>query len=305
VKAAIVFLALIYAVPSLAQAGPEGPPDRQSVDRPRPAGPAVQSGAPGVQDGRLGPLGSGVQIGVDEHPGAQVPLALTFVNPDGGHVALRDLIDRTAPTLLVLAYFRCPMLCDQIVGGLARSLPAMRTSTGENYRALVVSFDPRDTPADARAKAATLLGPLSAFERAHWRFVTDDEGSAARLADAVGFRYRFDPTSDQYAHPAVAIAISPQGRIARYVYGVSFPTDVLAPALRDAAAGQAHGSVSRILLTCFLYLPSLRRHAAAVEWVLRGGTTLAFGALALSLVVLVRKQRRGATPRENHGPGID
>ena len=231
-------------------------------------------------------------IGVDEHPGAQVPLALTFVDRDGRRVTLRDVLDPSVPTVLVLAYFRCPMLCDQIVGALARSLPAMRTSTGIDYRALIVSFDPRDTPADARAKAAALLAPLSGSERAHWPFVTDDHGSAARLADAVGFRYRFDRTTDQYAHPAVAIALSPRGRVSRYVYGVSFPTDVLAPALTDAAAGQSHASLNRILLTCFLYLPSLRRHATAVAWVLRGGTSLAFGALALSLVALVRRQRQ-------------
>ena len=242
-------------------------------------------------------------IGVDEHPGAQVPLALTFVDADGRPVALGDALDRSVPTLLVLAYFRCPMLCDQIIGSLARALPSMRTSTGVDYRALIVSFDPRDTPADARAKAAALLAPLSGFERAHWRFVTDDHGSAARLADAVGFRYRFDRATDQYAHPAVAIALSPQGRVSRYIYGVSFPTDVLAPALTDAAAGQSHASLNRILLTCFLYLPSLRRHAAAVEWVLRGGTSVAFGMLALSLVVLVRRQRRGTGG--NHEPRID
>jgi protein SCO1/2 len=233
-----------------------------------------------------------VQVGVDEHPGARLPAALTFVDRDGRHVPLRDLLDRTVPTVLVLAYFRCPGLCDQIIGALVHSLPVMRTDTGEDYRALVVSFDPRDTPKDAVAKAGTLLGPLSAFERAHWRFVVDDRGSAARLAAAVGFRYRLDESTGMYAHPAVAVAISPDGRIARYLYGVSFPPDVVAPALQEAARGQAHGSLNRILLTCALYIPSLRHHAAAVAWVLRGGTLLAFGALALSIVVMVRRQSR-------------
>jgi protein SCO1/2 len=212
-------------------------------------------------------------------------------------VPLSDLLDHTVPTVLVLAYFRCPVLCDQIIGALVRSLPATRTDTGLDYRALIVSFDPRDTPKDAVAKAATLLGPLSTFERAHWQFVVDDRGSAARLAEAVGFRYRFDPSTGMFAHPAVAVAISPDGRIARYLYGVSFPPDVVAPALRDAARGQAQGSLNRILLTCALYIPSLRHHAAAVAWVLRGGTLLAFGALALSLVVMVRRGPRRTSPR--------
>ena len=263
---------------------------------------AADAGAP---SGGASPanLPYGPTVGVDEHPGAQLPLDLTFIDRAGRQVGLRELVDRTAPTLLVLAYFRCPLLCDQIVGTLARSLPQTRVAAGADYRALIVSFDPRDTPKDAAAKANTLLAPLSAFERAHWRFVTDDHGSAARLARAVGFRYRFDPGTDQYAHPAVAIAISPGGRVARYLYGVSFPPDLLAPALHDAAAGQARPSVNRILLICALFLPSLRRHATAVAWILRGGTSLAFGALALSLVVLVRRRRPGGPAGHHRGHG--
>ncbi|HVZ23630.1 MAG TPA: hypothetical protein VG871_21300 [Vicinamibacterales bacterium] len=230
-------------------------------------------------------------VGVDEHPGAQLPAGLTFVDADGSRVTLKQLLDPKAPTVLVLAYFRCPMLCDQIIGALAKSLPQMRTSTGVDYRALVVSFDPRDTATDAAAKAHALVGSLSPFERAHWHFVVDDHGSSARLAKAVGFNYRFNTATGMYAHPAVAMALSPDGRISRYLYGVSFPPEVVAPALRDAANGRAKGSLERILLTCALYIPSLRAHAGAVAWVLRGGTSLVFLGLAASLVVLVRRQR--------------
>jgi protein SCO1/2 len=236
-------------------------------------------------------------VGVDEHPGARVPAGLTFRDRDGSRVTLQQLLDPKVPTVLVLAYFRCPMLCDQIIGSLAASMPAMRTSTGIDYRALVVSFDPRDTPQDAGAKADALVGSMSTFERAHWHFVVDDHGSSARLAAAVGFKYRFDTATGMYAHPAVAMALSPDGRISRYLYGVSFPPELLAPALRDAANGHATGSLERILLTCALALPSLRAHAGAVRWVLRGGTSLAFLGLAASLVVLVRRQRPAAARR--------
>jgi len=236
-------------------------------------------------------------VGVDEHPGAAVPAGLSFRDVDGAQVHWSSLIDRSAPTVLVLAYFRCALLCDQVIASLSRSLPAARVATGQDYRAVVVSFDPRDTPGDAVEKERTVLGTLPAFERARWRFAVDDDGSAAQLAAAVGFRYRFDRASDQYAHPAVAILLSPSGRISRYLYGAAFAPEVLAPALRDAAGGRARASVERILLTCFHYVPSLRAHAAAVAWVLRGGTSALFIALAGTLVILVRRQRAG----EGHG----
>jgi len=229
-------------------------------------------------------------VGVDEHAGVELPPDITFIDAEGSRVRLADLVTGSTPAILVLAYFQCPLLCDRIVGDLTRSLPAARVASGVDYRVLVVSFDPRDTARDAADKARTLLEPLGAFERARWRFVVDDDGSARQLADAVGFHYRFDSASNQYAHPAVAIGVSPRGRVTGYLYGVSFPPDVLVPALRAAADGRATASLERILLTCFQYVPALRAHATAVAWLLRGGTTGAFVTLAAALVLLIRRQ---------------
>ncbi len=231
-------------------------------------------------------------VGVDEHFGEQVPLDATVRDGDGQRVPLRAILDPSATTLLVLAYFRCPLLCDQIVGGLASSVPAARVAAGRDYRVLVVSFDPRDTPADATEKSHQLLRQLGPFERARWHFVVDDAGSAAAIAARVGFRYRYDSPSGQYAHPAVVIALTPGGRISRYLYGVSFPPEVIAAALDDAAGGRAVPTLQHILLTCFQYVPALRQHAAAVAWILRGGTLLLFGLLGLTIVLLIRRQHR-------------
>jgi len=230
-------------------------------------------------------------VGVDEHLGARVPLDAVVRDSDGAERRLRELVDPSVPTLLVLAYFRCPLLCDQVVGGLASTVPAARVASGVDYRVLVVSFDPRDAAADAAAKTRELLASLSAFEKARWHLVVDDRGSAAAIAASVGFRYRYDAPSGQYAHPAVALVLTPDGRVSRYLYGVSFPSDVIAAALRDAAGGRAVPTLEHVLLTCFQYVPALRRHAAAVAWILRGGTLLLFALLAATLVLLVRRQR--------------
>jgi protein SCO1/2 len=236
-------------------------------------------------------MASAPVVGVDEHVNTPVPLDTLIVNEDGSKSRLRDLLDPHAPTLLVLAYFRCPLLCDRIVDSLVASVPAARVASGVEYRVLVVSFDEKDTPADA-AQKARLVASLSPFERARWHFVIGANGAAARIAGVVGFRYRYDAATDQYAHPAVVIALTPDGRVSRYLYGASFPPEVVATALRDAAGGRAIRSVEQILLTCFQYVPALRQHAAAVAWVLRGGTVAVFASLGCVILLLIRRQHR-------------
>lgn len=229
--------------------------------------------------------------GVDERPGAQVPADLTVIGPDGARLRLSAVFGE-APTVLVLAYYRCPLLCDRIVGSLAHALPAARAAAGQDYRVLVVSIDPRDTPGVAAEKSRDLLASLTELERPRWHLTVDDDGSAARIAAAVGFRYRYDNETDQFAHPAVAIALTPDGRVSRYLYGVSFPPGELAMALRDAAGGREVASLERVLLTCFKYVPALQRHAGTIAWILRGGTSVLFAGLAMSLILLVRRGHR-------------
>lgn len=232
------------------------------------------------------------RIGIDEHLGAPLPLDVTFRDSTGSRVTLDTLLADSSPTLLVLAYYRCPMLCDLVLAGLAGS----EEIAGTNTHVLAISFDPGDTPEDARLKETSLLSGRPARERSAWHLVVDDKGSAKRIADAVGFRYAFDPSTGQYAHPAAVIVLTPKGTVAQYLYGVRFDAPTVAAALAAAQAGRNTPTVARLFLVCAQYVSALTRHQAFINGFLRVGGGIAFIGLGTALVWLVRRrsERAGA-----------
>ena len=219
-------------------------------------------------------------VDVDEKLGARLPLGLTFTDSAGRTRRLGDFIDQRRPVVLVLAYYRCPMLCDLVLSGISTSLRKLGWALGADYRGLTVSIDPHDTPVAAHHKQVAVLqavnesGPAA---EASWPFLVGDAASIRALADAVGFRYAHDPTSDQFAHPAVVMVLTPDGRVSHYLYGVNFRLLDVRLGMTEAAGGKVAGIggiVDRVLLTCFRYDPSARKYGFYVSAVLRGGASL-------------------------------
>jgi protein SCO1/2 len=229
--------------------------------------------------------------GVDEHLGAQLPLELGFTGPDGAPVRLGDAFRDGKPVVLSLAYFHCTMLCPLVLRGAATRARESTPRPGADYHLLTVSIDPRDRPADA-AKARSDLFAMTRPGARGWRFWTGGEESIAALADALGFRYHYDPRSDQFAHAAVLFVLTPQGRVSRYLYGVDVPRAQFEAALAAAAKGETGSSFERILLRCFHYVPALRRYGAAVAQGLRGAGLLIVLTVAGGLALLTRGVRR-------------
>jgi protein SCO1/2 len=234
-------------------------------------------------------------VDIDEHLGAPLPLGLAFTDEDGRAVKLGDYVPPGQPLVLVLAYFRCPMLCDLVLRGVADAIARQGLVLGRDFRALTVSIDPKDTPAQARLKQHSLLQAMGApFAAASWPFLVGAPDNIHTLAARLGFEYVYDAKSDQYAHPAVAFVITPDGRIARYLYGVQIRPVDLRLALAEAARGKIGGIVDRVLLTCFRYDPSTRRYAVYVRGVLRGGSALTLLLVGSALALLWRRERRRA-----------
>ena len=236
-------------------------------------------------------------VDIEENLGARVPSDLVFTDAAGKRVRLGDLFDGARPVVLVLAYYRCPMLCDLVLGGISRALRELRWTAGREYRGITVSIDPKDRPAAAGLKQTKVLqavGQTGPEAAAGWPFLVGDEASIHALAGAVGFRYVYDPRSEQFAHPAVAIVLTPDGRVSRYLYGVSFRLLDLRLALTEAARGRVGTIVDRLLLTCFRYDPSARRYGFYVSAVLKGGASLSLLALGLFLVSVWRRDARRA-----------
>ena len=192
----------------------------------------------------------------DQKLDAQVPLDLEFNDEQGRPATLRESFGGK-PVVLLLVYFKCPMLCGVELDALSRSLEEMKLTAGREFNVVAVSFDPREGPQLARAKRDNYL---KRYRRAGaeqgWRFLTGGEPSIRALADTVGFQYRFDKQTGQYAHAAGLMVLTPQGRLSRYLYGIEYPPRDLNLALVEASQNQIGSLADQLLLLCYHYDPT-------------------------------------------------
>jgi protein SCO1/2 len=195
--------------------------------------------------------------------------------------------------VLIFAYFECPMLCTLVVNGLASALNVLSLTPGQDFEIVTVSFDPRDTPAAAAAKKSHYLERYSRAGAAEgWHFLTGDQPSIDRLTKAAGFRYVWDTPTNQFAHPSGVIVLTPDGRLARYLFGVEYGPRDLRLAIVEASNGQVGNPADALLLYCYHYDPMTGRYGLIIMRALRlagAGTVLA---LVTFIVVMVRREKR-------------
>jgi protein SCO1 len=229
-----------------------------------------------------------LDVGVDEKLGQTVPLDLKLIDEEGNRVALRDLIDK--PTILTLNYFRCSGLCTPLLNGVAEMLSRTDQIPGKDFQVLTVSFDPRDDAELAGLKKENYLKQLGpAFPKNAWRFLTGDPISTKRLADAVGFR--FAKRGEDYVHAGAIMVLSPEGKVTRYLYGVTFlPFDVKM-AVTEAQAGLTGPTIARFLRFCYSYDPAGRRYFLDITRVAAGFTIML--AVGFGVALAVTRKRRG------------
>ncbi len=235
-------------------------------------------------------------VEVTEHPGAQVPLDLTFRDEDGRNVQLGDYIDGSKPVLLTLNYYRCPMLCTLQLNGLIQALAAMDWTPGQEFEMVTVSINPAETPGMARVKKQNYIeeyGRPSAADG--WHFLTGDADAIAELAETVGFGYRYDPETDQYAHAAVTHVLTPEGTLSRYLYGIVYDPQTLRLSLVEAAQGEIGSSLDQVLLTCFHFDPNKGRYTLAAVQLMRLGAVVVMLGLGVSLGSYWTRERRRRT----------
>lgn len=236
-------------------------------------------------------------VAFDQKLGDPVPPDLTFRDESGASVRLGDLLGGEKPVILTLVYYRCPMLCNQVLNGVVRSLLPVKLDMGRDFDVLTVSIDPTETPDLARAKKA---GYVRRYGRpgaaAGWHFLTGDAGPIRRLADAVGFRYRYDPRSGQFAHAAGICMLTPGGRVARYFYGVNYPARDLQLGLVEASGETIGSPIDQVLLYCFHYDPATGKYNFAIMGLIRVLGTATALALGSFMLVMFRRDRLRAAP---------
>jgi cytochrome c oxidase subunit 2 len=238
-------------------------------------------------------------VGFDQRLDEQVPLELAFRDEGGKTVRLGEYF-HGKPVVLALVYYECPMLCNQVLNGLAGSLKALSFDAGKEFEVVAVSFNPRESSALAAAKKETYVHDYGRVGAAQgWHFLTGDPKPIEALAQAVGFRYVYDPMLNQYAHASGVVVLTPQGRVARYFYGIEYAPRDLRFGLIEAAQERIGTPVDRVLLLCYRYDPRTGKYGAAVMNSLRLGGVATLVGLAGLLFALNRRtknaRRRAAT----------
>jgi len=231
-------------------------------------------------------------VGFDQRLGDSVPLDVPFRDEDGKTVTLRDYAGK--PMLLVPAYYTCPMLCTLVLNGVVSMLRALPFDTGKEFTVVTFSFDPKDDPAAAAAKKATYIGEYRRRgAEGGWHFLTGDPASIDALTKAIGFRATWDPENQQFAHASGIVLVTPQGRIAKYFYGVEFSARDLRLAIVEASANQIGTFVDQLLLFCFHYDPATGRYSRLALDVVRAGGVLTLAAMAGMIGWWLRRERLG------------
>ncbi len=216
-------------------------------------------------------------VTIEQRLNAQVPLGLTFRDEAGQPVKLGQYFTPGRPVILSLVYFDCRMLCSEVLAAMTKSMRLVKFDAGKQYEVLTVSFDPRDTPsvaAAAKQKYLAMYGRPGA--ESGWHFLTGDQQSVTALAQAVGFHYRWDERTRQFAHAAGIMLITPEGRVAQYYYGARyFPSD-LRLGLIEASQNHIGTIADQIVLYCYHWDPRTGRYGAIVSRVIQlsGGATL-------------------------------
>ncbi len=232
-------------------------------------------------------------IGIEQHLNQQLPLEAVFRDETGKAVKLGDYFQKGQPVVLALVYYRCPMLCTQVLNGFLHSSQAIPLEIGRDYQVVTVSFDPRETPELAAEKkkhyTATYRRPGAAEG---WHFLTGDQDSIEKLATATGFRYHFDEKSDQYAHGSGIMIATPDGKISRYLYGIEYPPPDLRFGLVESSEGKIGSPVDQILLLCYHYDPLTGRYGVAISRVLKAAGVLTILTVGTFLGCMYRLERR-------------
>jgi protein SCO1/2 len=256
------------------------------------------------QDDPLKPPEAALLGGVNFHQRLDQPLPVDVSLTDdmGKQVTLRECL-AGRPTLFVLAYYRCPMLCNQVLNGIARTLQAIDLQPGKDYEVVVVSFDPTDTVELAAAKKDAVV---HAFRRnasgEGWHFLIGAPDDVAKLAASVGFQYTYDEKSKQYAHASGIVLLTPEGRTSRYFYGIDYSTRDVRLGLVEASAGRIGSAVDELLLYCFHYDPLTGRYGLAIMRIIRAVSIATVAMLASFIGVSLHreKKQKQMTAREEH-----
>jgi len=240
------------------------------------------------------------EVGIEDKHGAELPRAAELTGSDGRSFVLGEYMDAEKPLVLVLAYYKCPMLCSMVLNGMSKALKGVALqqsgkAPGHDYRVLVVSFDPRDTIDVAREKRANYLEQLGDAGRdldlASYDFAIGKEDQVRQIADAIGFHYKWLEDSQQFAHEAGLFVVTPKGKLSQTLTGLEFEPADVDRAITEADKEVWHSPLKSVLFYCFSYDAKHGKYVPAVMNIMKLGAGITILAVGVLLVRLFRQDK--------------
>jgi protein SCO1/2 len=262
---------------------------------------ADQSDRPAFEPGKPNIPPELFDVGVSESLDTQLPLQSKFRDHTGREVRLGDYVDGVHPTVIVFAYHTCPVLCGLVQEGVVKAMRGVDWNVGEKYNAVTISIDPRDTPDVAAKKREQLVGMYGrAVTDSAWAFLTTpDNATIEDVTRHAGWHYYYNEDAKQYAHPSAIVLLKPNGKIARYLYGIDIDPKDFRLGLIEASEGRSVSTIDRALLYCYRYDGHTRTYSIMATRVMQiggGVTVVVLGSLLTAM--WLRERKKSAAPIE-------
>lgn len=230
--------------------------------------------------------------------GALLPTQLKFIDENRKEVSLGDYLLRDRPVILNLGYYGCPTLCGLVTNAMVDGLAQVKLTPAADFTIVSVSINPHEKPSLAREKKNSYLERYTKDGAGdHWHFLTGGEQEIRALAEAVGFGFRFNETTNQYDHDAGILLLSPEGKITGCLKGAFYDPRDLRLAIVEASEGRVGTVWDKIVLSCMTYDPATRAYSWAAWAVIRiAGAVTVLGILLMILYLRLQERRRALTP---------
>lgn len=235
------------------------------------------------------------KIGIEQKLNEQLPFDAVFKDENGKEVKLGEYFGKGRPVILALVYYECPMLCNEVLNGLTGTLKSLAFDTGKEFDVIAISFDARenDKPDLAKNKKESYMKRYGRPGTENgWHFLTGTQSEIDKVTNAVGFSYKWDEQSKQFAHAGGIMVTTPEGKLSRYLYGIDYAPKDVKFAVMESAQSKIGSSAEQLMLYCFHYDPSTGRYGLSILRVIRLGgiaTLIGFGTM---LFVFWRKGKK-------------
>ncbi len=233
-------------------------------------------------------------VGIDQKLNNHIPLDARYRDEDGNPVTLGQFF-RGKPVVLNLIFYTCKGACNAQLDGMLSLFKDLKLDIGKDFQIVTVSINPKEGSIEATDKKRACLEVLGRpANDTGWRFLTGTEPEIRRLANAVGFRYVYDPRTDQYAHVVSLILVTPQGRISKYFNGAIYRPKDVRLAMVEASNNKIGTVADQVFLLCADYDATTGRYGVSVMKLIRivsAGTILLLG-ISISVMLRVDKARK-------------